>query len=276
MSTVWTINFDQIVEVLDSGIRRADIFMGIGLNAAANNPPISHVLSQAGPGIKLVKDELSEEEKVHVSHEFAKWIRANGFRELTETFSIFLLRIYDVIYHVHLIYGDGTKIMPVARFERLGIADQIDQLQKFIPIPGERIEILKSLNQARNCYAHRRGVVGANDIEEASGSFDLKWLRLTYELEEPDGTVLPEAEMFGRLLPKGGTVRMRIEIDRQIFSAGEELVVGKDELKHICLCVHIIGQGIAAETTKFALALGAKAIAPTDKPPPKAISHNDP
>ena len=36
-------NLDHVMEILRNGIRRADVFMGIGLNAARTDPAISHV-----------------------------------------------------------------------------------------------------------------------------------------------------------------------------------------------------------------------------------------
>ena len=275
MSETWNVDFGNIFDVLNSGVRRADVFMGIGLNSAESDPPISHVLSLKGAGVQLVKTELTDQERASVAHEYGKWIRANGFRELLETFSIYLLRIYDLIWHLHFLYGNGSKTMPVARFERLGIFDQIDYLRNFIPILDERVDILKTLNQARNCYAHRRGVVGEADIDPATGAFEVKWLRLVYELKEPDGTIIPEPELFGRFLPQGGIIQIRIEIATKSFASGDELVLDKEELKYICLCVHTIGHGIADETLKYALALGAKAVPPPE-PEAKAISQDDP
>jgi len=274
MPVTWKVDFGDILEVLNSGVRRSDVFMGIGLNSATSDPSISHVLSTKGAGVQLVKTDLTDEEKKSVAHEFGKWIRANGFRELLETFSIYLLRLYDVIYNLHQAYGDGSKIMDVRRFERLGICDQIDYLRKFISILDERVTILQSLNQARNCYAHRRGLVGDADLDADTGTFDVSWLRLVYEVQEPDGTIIPEEEMFGRFLPKGGAVRIRVELTKKSFAPGDELVLEKEDLKYICLCVHTIGHGLADETLKYALARGAEAI-PAPEPEVKAISQDD-
>ena len=74
-----TFNLDHVLEILRKGIRRADVFMGIGLNAAAHDPPISHLLAPEGlHNIRLVKEELTDPEKAHVAAEFGKWVRTNG------------------------------------------------------------------------------------------------------------------------------------------------------------------------------------------------------
>ena len=58
-----TFNLDHVIEILRNGVRRADVFMGIGLNAAEADPVVSHVLSPDNlHHIKLVKTDLTEEE----------------------------------------------------------------------------------------------------------------------------------------------------------------------------------------------------------------------
>ncbi|PDS54676.1 hypothetical protein CO663_33860 [Rhizobium anhuiense] len=278
MAQLFTINFGPISEILDSGIRRADVFMGVGLNASEQVPPISHVLSRdTGPGVILVKEELSDQERSDVANEFGKWVRANGIRELLETFSVYLTEIYNVVFMVETAYGDGTKrTMAVSRFERLGINDQIEELRRFIPISDERRDILKSLNQARNCYAHRRGLIGAPDIDPGTNHFELQWLRLRYQILLEDGTVIPEEKVVGAYLEKEGVLQIQPVIERHRYSHGDELVIPKDELKHLCLCVHIIGQSIGEETVNFALASGATNIGEPLRPEARAISAQDP
>lgn len=129
-------NLDHVLEILRKGIRRADVFMGIGLNAAANDPPISHLLAPEGlHNIRLVKEELTDEEKAHVAAEFGKWVCTNGLRELIETFSIFLHRLYIPLFVIRRGRGlDDEDLSNPARFERMGITDQVDEFAKIVPV----------------------------------------------------------------------------------------------------------------------------------------------
>lgn len=95
-------NLDHVIEILRNGVRRADVFMGIGLNAAEADPAISHVLSPDNlHHINLVKTDLTAEEKTHVASQFGKWVRANGLRELIETVSLFLDKLYLPLFAMH-------------------------------------------------------------------------------------------------------------------------------------------------------------------------------
>lgn len=256
MHQVVRIDFNIILETLQRGIHRADIFMGIGMNAAEQQPPISHVLAPDGRfHIELVKQNLSEDERAHVAVEFGKWVTSNGLRELIETFSIFLHQIYTALHVMHVVVGKEIAVSP-RRFERMGVGDQIAELQKIIPILEERVLITRSLNQARNCYAHRNGRVGLADVDAEAGEFSLTWLALSTSVREPDGNVIPESEMFGRLLPAGGTVLIEVVIKTRAFRVGDELTLTKTELKEICLCVNTIGAGILDEAQKFGLEAG--------------------
>lgn len=269
------VDFNLILETLQRGIRRTDIFLGLGMNASEMQPPISHVLERVSPfGIQLVREDLSDDEKLHVALEFGKWITNNGLRELVETFSISLHQVYGALHAINIVQDFPPGLNP-SRFERMGVGDQVAVLQKIIPILDERVAITRSLNQARNCYAHRNGRVGNADIDENSGRFELSWLAISPSIQEPDGTVIPESEIFGRLLPAGGVIRISVEIRSRAFRLGDELNLSKAELKAICLCVHIIGGGILEEAQKYAIAMGIP-ITSGNVVPPEEQGQNSP
>lgn len=239
-----TFNLDNVLEFLRKGVRRADVFMGIGLNAAAYDPPISHILAPEGlHDIRLVKEELTDEEKAHVASEFGKWVRTNGLRELIETYSIFLHRLYIPLFVMRKGRGlDNESLLRPARFEFKGITDQVDEFAKIVPVNEGDRRVLSSLNQARNCFAHRHGCVGRRDVDAESGVFCLRWSRFQLEFEEPDGNVVPEEAVFGRVFENGGMIQLRIIEREKTFKLNDELVLEKQELKEICFCVLIIGQ----------------------------------
>ena len=228
-----TFNLDHVLEILRKGIRRADVFMGIGLNAAAHDPPISHLLAPEGlHNIRLVKEELTDPEKAHVAAEFGKWVRTNGLRELIETFSIFLHRLYMPVFVMRRGRGlNSEKILNPSRFEQLGIADQATEFDKAVPVNERDIRVLSSLNQARNCFAHRQGRVGERDVDAETGLFYVRWTAFQFEIAEPDGTVVSEEAIFGRVFENGGMMQLRVVEREKTFKLNDELVLEKQELK---------------------------------------------
>ncbi|HCL66960.1 MAG TPA: hypothetical protein DIC56_19410 [Rhizobium sp.] len=238
-----TINFDALLESLRKTVRRSVIMMGVGVNAAEYQPRISHVLADEGPfGVGLVPDEVSEEDRAHFADEFSKWVKANGLRELLEGFSIYLNELYSALFLIDLKVSGHRRpeLVVPPKFERRGLADQLSELGKLISIDQRSRVILASLNQARNCYAHRRGRVGLPDLND--GRMVVTWNRPYFSVTEPDGQVHYDDQMFGRTLPEGGVLSFGVREETREFTLGQELVLAKPELKQICLHVLLMGE----------------------------------
>lgn len=249
------INLDSVLETLRRGVRRADVFMGMGLNAAEQNPPPSHILApETGFKIQLVKQDLTKQEKAHIASEFGKWVQANGLRDLMETFSIFMHTLYTVNFMLLNSLGkiDDLASIPPPRFEKMGIGEQIDTLAKVVTVSADDFRITRSLNQTRNCYAHRRGIIGDIDIDHTTNVFELLWAAFQIEIAEPNGNLILEPEIYGRVFENGGTVQLRMVMRSKQFRRGEELVVSKKDLKEICFCVLSIGERLFSETIRLA------------------------
>jgi hypothetical protein len=229
--------------------------MGMGLNAAEHDPPLSHILAPDTVfAIHLVKETLTDAEKAHVAAEFGKWVRANGLRELLETFSTFMHELYTVLF---VMLRSRRKLgalsrCPPPQFERMGIGKQIEKLSEVIAVPLADIRMVRSLNKARNCYAHRHGVVGEADIDADTGVFTLLWTAFQIEIAEPDGNIVRAPEMYGRTFENGGTAQLRGCEMKKDTRHGDELVVNKQELKEICWCVLNVGRRLFNETVELA------------------------
>jgi len=252
------INFDFILEILRKGVRRADIFMGIGLNAAAHEPSISHVLATEGfHHINLVKDKLTPQEQEHVSLEFGKWIRANGLRELIETFQLFCDQLYLALIQMQLLKPDqGTQTVPIAQFEQRGLSDKLDTLAALIEVNDGDRRVLRTLNQARNCYAHRQGRIGQRDLAGDTASMILKWNAFQLEAEEPDGNIVPQDQLVGHFFEHGAMMQIRVVERTREFALGTELVLDKQDLKEICLSTLTIGERLTHKAIELARDLG--------------------
>jgi len=253
-----TFNLDHVIEILRSGVRRADVFMGIGLNAAEADPAISHVLSPDNlHHINLVKTDLTAEEKAHVASEFGKWVRANGLRELIETVSLFLDKLYLPLFAIH--HGankSGKKLERPGQLERLGIIDKIDAMSDLLSVSDEDKRVLGAMNRMRNCYAHRRGVVGQRDLDEEATVMTVRWNAFEIQVKEPDGNIIPEAELYDRVLEQGGLVQLKVVERTRSFKEASELVLEKRDLKEICLSALTIGQRMLHTTIEQARASG--------------------
>jgi len=254
------IDLDQALEVLRKGVRRSDVFMGVGLNSSEHEPPISHLLAQDGQQqIHLVKQELTGDEKTHVAKEFGKWIQTNGLRELLESFSTFMSALYSIIFLIKQsqkqLDREFNKCRP-EKFERMGIGAQIERFSQVAPVSDGDVKVIRSLNKARNCYAHRHGLVAQADLDEGMVNLPVFWNALQFQIREDNGNVVSGNDIFGRVFSNGGKVQVAVREQSKDFGLGSELIFEKQELKEICLCVLSIGERLFRETVSVAKSAG--------------------
>lgn len=96
--------------------------------------------------------------------EFESWTVTNGFRDLVETFSVFLVAVFSIAY----ILERGTVLKgyhdkAIRKFDRGGVEAQLAALTKTLGLDGGFSPMFVSLKSARNCMAHRRGIVSLED-----------------------------------------------------------------------------------------------------------------
>ena len=84
----------------------------------------------------------------------------------------------------------------------------------------------------------------------------VRWNAFEMQVEEPDGNILPEAELYDRVLEEGGTVQLKVVERTRSFKEGVELVLEKRDLKEICLSALTIGQRMLHTTVEHARASG--------------------
>lgn len=230
-----SLNFDDIREIATRGVRRATVFMGIGTNAARNDPPISHVLDDKAQFV-VVPPEISAESQRAFLSEFENWIIASGFRELIETFSVFLLELYMAHFLLERGRVDRKEYaMAKNKFERKNVWTQSSLLTNALGLDGRFSTMFESLNTARNCLAHRRGVVGPIDILGNDQTFNLRWRTRT--------VISEDGREISTLLNKGETPRIEkgkkivfAEVERtKSFHIGESIGLNRHELNEICL-----------------------------------------
>lgn len=166
------INLPAIMDIAVKGVRRTAVFMGLGINAA-NNPDFKEYQLADITGLQFVEPTSDEGTLTHLKTEFGRWVIGNGLRELIETFCVFL----DEIHMVCLLIASNPNKQPIpinelrrqsSKYRHLTFKSKLERLDsdfgvKFVQNP----DFLLSINQARNCLTHRRGIVG---IEDCSGN----------------------------------------------------------------------------------------------------------
>ncbi|MES0051726.1 MULTISPECIES: hypothetical protein [unclassified Mesorhizobium] len=258
------VNFDALSEVANLGVRRAAVFMGIGVNASQVDPPIPHVL-EGGMQFTVIPDNLPIDQRKVNAEEFARWVVAGGFRELAETFSVFLHDVYYaglVLDREKITVGEHQKAL--SKFSRQGVSDQLVIASDLLKIDAPFSPTFETMNQARNCMAHRRGIVGAKDVDETE-SFTLKWRALALTLE--DGQDLSLLLAAGTPVEiKGGQALSVGMVDREKkFALGDQILLSRHDLQEFCLAVQIAAEVVMKGLADLAQKKG--------KMPPKTESQ---
>ncbi len=88
------LNFLEILNIAWTGIRRASIFLGLGLNAAWD-PTYKNYLLPDSTKIHFVPQQLSNSDIESSKRDFANWLIGNGLREVNEYFDVFLDKMHE-------------------------------------------------------------------------------------------------------------------------------------------------------------------------------------
>lgn len=274
MQTV-TIDFDKIADIGLKGVRRAAVFMGLGLNAAHDPAFKSYRLSSVQniePGairMELIPSNVNDETLSHFKSEFGVWVIRNGLREVIERFAVFLDAVHDACQWIavnkqKLQPTDAEKLDKSFRFE--GIEDKLHDLEVRFGVEPNHPEYIVSINQARNCLTHRLGKVGVEDCKDGQ-DFQVKWLGMEFQIELESGKILSGTEAIGVMLPESGTAQLKIVERCKSFPLGSFVHLEMHELAEICnFFLHSI-RAISASALEYAKRLGVQLATPPQNTP---------
>ena len=187
MTDVQSFHIDLIKlrELADIGVRRAVLFMGLGLNAANRADfndyelnKLPRVEGQTELPITFFPSDLPQDRVDVFKSEFATWITGAGLRELIEHFSTLLDNIH--FYSLVIKQSNGTlgELNPQKlqnKFENRGFTEKSKLLKDTSGIEIPHADYIDPLYTARNCLAHAQGIVRKKHCTIDS-SLVLRWL----------------------------------------------------------------------------------------------------
>ncbi|OPY65908.1 MAG: hypothetical protein A4E63_02767 [Syntrophorhabdus sp. PtaU1.Bin050] len=255
-----TINIDKIREIALLGIRRTAAFLGLGVNAARNKQFTHYHLSSLS-SFQVIPDNLDDKSVAHMKEEFENWIISNGLRELIEGFGLFL----DEIHRSCLLMATHKKLMTTDEantygptFKRKGVEGKLSALRTRFSVLSDKEKYFESINQARNCITHRRGIVGSEDLKGRE-RFCLTWLGFDIYAETPTGerhSLTPPLPKEGLPLKDGGNIVLHF-VDRIVeYKLGDNIRISPHELGDICFLVNIATEEIVKSTFEYAKSIG--------------------
>jgi len=231
------IDLNKLLEIGNLGIRRAYVFSGYGINAARDER--LNTFDIGGPLQITIVPPLNGEKQIEKSKKaFEQWIIGNAFRELFEAQEMFANEIFNILLHVEIAQGrmeplQGKKNL--SDFQRKGIYEKLSILRRDF---GLRIKLgthLRSINKARNCLTHNRGIVRKR--EEASGRdrLTMKWRRLKFAFHGNEGqNVEISAAKIPFETPGEGHLSFSVRDRQKSFLVGKPIVLKPEDIHEIC------------------------------------------
>ncbi|MCB9231271.1 MAG: hypothetical protein H6581_06400 [Bacteroidia bacterium] len=174
---------------------------------------------------------------------FKRWILKNGFEDIHNYFRNTLERIYE--YKKLENKPDGLPLSEIEEIRerymksanRFGFPDLVKEVEKLLSTPLELKSNLLSINSARNCFVHRNGIVGPEDINnQGNASLEIIVNRFIVYFETPTGEeIVAEIGVPG---PENSPLKLRREEGRFEFRLGEEINLSlKNFLEILQTCI---------------------------------------
>ena len=229
----YNIDFGKILEVALKGVRRATVFLGFGVNAALDTNFNKYQLTDIAQ-IQLLPQEVDVQALSHFKDEFKTWVVGNGLRELIETFSVFLERLHEACLLIE------NHVKPVAlnnlakqqaTFGKNGLPDKITVLKKKFSVGPTHPAQLLTLNKARNCLTHRRGIVERIDCNLID-ALKVNWLGADIFAQTQSGEKHPLKK--GLVLKEDGGIMMQFLERERVFPIRSVVKFSPQDLAEIC------------------------------------------
>lgn len=234
-----TVNLDALLGELQSALQFSINLVAMALKSTSSSVDEELRFPQGIFGTTFDQRlQWSPEEAVRHYH---TWALSNGLRDAIEGVSSFLESAHRVLSAWALIecQNAGTRLkqsdweagMDGTAFHRLGLPDKLVHIQNehhVVPDNDLQRHVL-SVNSARNCLVHRRGVVSTRDVD-AQGVLTVEWRKLHTFLQDDDG----EHELvIGQRIEKESWVCIKVIDEKKAFSLGEQVKFSAQEFADI-------------------------------------------
>jgi len=219
MKDVIAIDLDKIHDIAQRGLYRAAIFTGLGINSAESKNLHEYHLSKY-TNLRIAPLDVPDSVLLDWKAELSRWITLCGLCEMIDSLALYLDAVYETV--VTATRSRGST--PLSAYKRKGLEGKLRELESEFGIRGWHSDKLASFTKVRNCFVHRRGRVGIEDIR--SDSFlEIKFLKfesfITTAAGEFDWDLFnPASPQF--VAPDGGAqLSARLKDVEKQFSLGE-------------------------------------------------------
>jgi hypothetical protein len=256
------LNLGAILGALQRSIQRTLDLVSFGLQAAEKAKDIDRLLL---PGIKF-HFSIAENRKLDVESarkEFRQWAIGAGLRDCVEAVSPLMEEARSVcalylLAEKKRIRTDELQkkvFAAMRKYHKVGLPDKIKILkEEYDPILiPELADHILSINAARNCLVHRKGIVAQQDVNSPEGLL-VRWRRKEILVRDDEGN--EEVIELPYLAEKDVTACLRFVDAGRVFKLGEAINFSAEEFSDLCMTFFFFGQQMVTNLQKFGEAKG--------------------
>lgn len=232
-----SINIEKLADISYRGVRRAAVFLGLGVNAARDPNFHQYTLNHLSL-IQTIPPNLSNEQVDEFKGHFEDWIVRNALREIIESFDLFL----EKLHHSCLLIGTAKGCIEDDQANQWGkklhdggVDEKLKLLRNRFGVSSIKEDYFRSIKQARNCVTHRRSIVGAKDADH-NGELHLKWWRVRMFIKLDSGNEIemdPPLPEGGIQLEEAGKVCIQFVDNERTFNVGAPIIFKPQDILEI-------------------------------------------
>jgi hypothetical protein len=229
------LDLGAVLAQLQRALQRSVDLVSFGLHAAETAANGSLALPGVYFHVAAASDAALNFDQA--KQEFPPWLVGHGLRDSIEAVGLFLEEVRKVC-AVWSLSNETTGAKWMARmveetkkFHRRGLPEKLTFLEKEygLAIPPLKDQIL-SINAARNCIVHRRGIVHDQDANSPKG-LRVQWRKYKMFVDGPSG----RREIVPPAMVEGGERLVLIEGDAEkVFAKGNIVGFSAQEFSEIC------------------------------------------
>jgi hypothetical protein len=166
-----------------------------------------------------------------------------------------LLRLFSPTKQTKGAEVNRVLIEEAKRFHRLGFPKKFEILREEYGVRTQLEEHFLSLNRARNCFVHRRGIVSREDTTHQD-ELVVKWRTGEMVAKAVDGdseVVLTKPEV----LQSESHIFIRIVDKTKAFSVGQKISFDRDELCQNIFTLFFLARELVASVDEYGRKIGA-------------------
>jgi hypothetical protein len=117
----------------------------------------------------------------------------------------------------------------------MGLTEQLEVFASKFGVDAAWVSRLSGYNKARNCLAHRNGLVGDVDFTQGEGSLVIRWME-SKVARAADHELPHDMAHLARFILTSGepSYRGQLQDKERRFSAGQSVDLRPEELLQIC------------------------------------------